>query len=120
MMLRTLAIGCVFLVVSISVATSKDAHGDSKRILGTWSSNRSGAFSIFHDDGSWGIQRDGPEQIHGRWWIKGNKLFLTYPDDNGVGTPVHIRTARYTITFASDDRFTTETGGYKEIYDRIR
>jgi hypothetical protein len=119
-MLRALIISCVFLVFSLTAATSQDAHRYSNRILGTWSSSRSGALSIFHRDGSWGVKRDEPETIQGRWWIKGNKLFLTYPEDNGVGTPVHIRTGRYTITFVSDDRFITETGGYKETYDRFR
>jgi hypothetical protein len=117
---RTLILSCVFLVIGVMVATSQDTHGYSKRILGKWLSSRSGALTIFHGDGSWGVQRDKPEEIHGRWWIKGNKLFLTYPDDNGVGTPVHIRTGKYTITFESDDRFITETQGYKEVYDRLR
>ena len=120
-MRRTLIISSVFLMLSISVATSQDTRTYSKRILGMWSSSRSGASSIFHSNGSWGVQRDpGHESIQGRWWIKGNKLFLTYPDDNGVGTPVHIRTAKYTISFSSDDRFTTEAGGYKAIYERER
>ena len=119
-MLRTLVISGVFVVVSATVATTGDANTDSKRILGKWLSSRHGAASIFHADGSWGIQRDlDPETIQGRWWIKGNKLFLTYPKDNGAGTPVHIRTATYSITFESDDRFITETGGYKEVYDRF-
>jgi hypothetical protein len=119
-MLRTFVMYCILMVATGTLAPAGGAKADSKRILGKWSSSRSGALSIFHADGSWGVQRDRPETIQGRWWIKGNKLFLTYPDDNGVGTPVHIRTGRYTITFASDDRFITETKGYKEIYDRIR
>jgi hypothetical protein len=118
-MVRTLIIGCMFLIVGTGVATSQEARSDSKRILGEWSGNHSGADRIFHADGSWGVQRD-HETIQGRWWLKGKKLFLTYPEDNGVGTPVHIRTAEYKITFVSDNRFTTETGGHKEIYDRVR
>jgi hypothetical protein len=119
-MLRTLIISCVFLLFGVALATSQDAHSYSKHILGKWLSSRSGALTIFHGDGFWGVQRDKPEKIQGRWWIKGNRLFLTYPEDNGVGTPVHIRTGKYTITFESDDRFITETQGYKEIYYRLR
>ena len=118
-MLRTFVIGCVFMGVTAAVATAGSPNADSQRILGRWSSSRSGADSIFHADGSWGVYRD-HETIQGRWWLKGKKLFLTYPEDNGVGTPVQIRTAEYQITFVSNDRFTTETGGYKEIYDRLR
>ena len=119
-MRRTLTISSVLFVVITSVATAQNTPSYSKRILGMWSSSRSGASSIFHADGSWGVQRDpNRETIQGRWWIKGNKLFLTYPEDNGAGTPVHIRTAKYSITFESDDRFITETGGYKEVYDRF-
>jgi hypothetical protein len=120
-MRRTFIISCVLLVASIGIATSQATRGYSKRILGKWSSSRSGASSIFHSDGSWGVQRDpDPECVQGRWWINGNKLFLTYPEDNGVGTLVHIRTAKYRIIFSSDDRFTTQTAGYKEIYERER
>jgi hypothetical protein len=118
-MVRALIVGCVFLTVGTSVVTSQEARSDSKRILGRWSSSRSGADSIFHANGSWGVYRD-HETIQGRWWLKGNRLFLTYPEDNGVGTRAHTRTAGYKITFLGDDRFTTETGGYKEIYDRVR
>ena len=120
-MLRTLTLACVLFTAITSVATSQATRSYSKRILGMWSSSRSGASSIFHADGSWGVQRDpGHESIQGRWWIKGNNLFLTYPEDNGVGTPVHIRTTKYTIIFSSDDQFTTEIHGYKEIYERER
>jgi hypothetical protein len=120
-MLRIFVIICVFVVTSATLALAGDAKADSKRILGKWLSSRHGAASIFHPNGSWGVQRDlEPETIQGRWRIKGNKLFLTYPEDNGVGTPVHIRTAEYAITFESDDRFITETQGYKEIYERFR
>jgi hypothetical protein len=119
-MLRKLIISCLFLVVGLTLAASQDVQRYSKCILGKWSSSRSGTLTIFHGDGSWGVQRDGPEEIHGRWWIKGSKLFLTYPVDKGAGTPVHIRTGKYTITFASNDRFITETAGYKETYHRIR
>jgi hypothetical protein len=119
-MLRTFVIGCVFVVFTATVATAGGASADSKRILGKWLSSRHGAASIFHADGSWGVQRDlEPETIQGHWWIKGKKLFLTYPEDKGVGTPVHIRTAKYAITFEGDDRFTTELEGYKEVYDRF-
>jgi hypothetical protein len=120
-MLRTLAISSILFVVITGVATSQTTRSYSKRILGMWSSSRSGASSIFHADGSWGVQRDpGHESIQGRWWIKGNNLFLTYPEDNGIGTPVHIRTAKYRITFTNDDRFTMEAGGYQETYERER
>jgi hypothetical protein len=120
-MLRLFIIASVLVAVSTNAAMSQNTRGYSKRILGKWSSSRSGASSLFHRNGSWGVQRDpGRESIQGQWWIKGNKLFLTYPDDNGVGTPVHIRTAKYTISFSSDDRFTTWLDGYKEIYERER
>jgi hypothetical protein len=120
-MLRTLIISCFFVVVSAIVATSQDAQGYSKRILGKWVDDRSGKVTIFHANGFWGMQpEDQAEEIHGHWRIKGNKLFLTYADDSGVGTRVHIRTGRYTISFAGDDRFTTETQGYKDVYDRVR
>jgi hypothetical protein len=120
-MLRTLLTSCVFLFVGLSMAISQDVDGYSKRILGKWLGSHSGTANIFHRRGSWGVQRDlEPETIQGRWWIKGNKLFLTYSEDNGVGTPVHIRTAEYAIMFESDDRFITETQGYKEIYERFR
>src|SRR3989442_1467664 len=107
-MLRTFVISCVFVVVSAAASAGGGPNADSKRILGKWLSSHSGAASIFHADGSWGVQRDlDPETIQGRWWIKGRKLFLTYSEDNGIGTPVHIRTGKYTITFESDDRFIT-------------
>jgi|SRR5690349_13141164 hypothetical protein len=120
-MIRAFTISCVCVILNAAVATAGGENADSKRILGKWHSNRHGAASIFHADGSWGVQRDlDPETIQGRWWIKGNNLFLTYTGDKGVGTAVHIRTAKYAITFESDDRFITQTQGYKVIYDRFR
>src|ERR1041385_343988 len=105
-MTRRFHLSCLFGVVSLAAFMAGDPNADSKRILGRWSSSRSGADSIFHANGSWGVYRD-HETIQGRWRLKGKKLFLTYPEDNGVGTPVHIRTAEYKITFVSNDRFTT-------------
>jgi hypothetical protein len=120
-MLRTFVICCILIMATATLASAGGAKADSKRILGKWLSSRHGAASIFHADGSWGVQRDlDHETIQGRWWIKDNKLFLTYPEDNGVGTPIHIRTAEYVITFESDDRFITDTQGHKEIYERFR
>jgi hypothetical protein len=115
-----LTLSFALLLTAATVAAPQNARVDSKRILGKWSNSRHGADSIFHRNGSWGIQRDGPEEIHGRWWIRGHYLFLTYPEDNGVGTPVHIETAKYKITFISDDRFTTETQGITEYHERVR
>jgi hypothetical protein len=73
------------MVATATLAPAGGAKADSKRILGKWLSSRHGAASIFHADGSWGVQRDlDPETIQGRWWIKDNKLFLTYPEYSGV------------------------------------
>lgn len=120
-MLRTFVICCILMVATATLAPAGGAKADSKRILGKWLSSRHGAASIFHAVGPWGVQRDlDPETSQGRWWIKDNNLFLTYPEDDGAGTPVHIRTAEYAITFESNDRFITETHGYKEIYERFR
>jgi hypothetical protein len=121
-MLRTLIASCLVLTCCAAVGRSQDAHAYSKLIVGKWLDSHSNKATIFRADGSWAVQRadDMPEQVHGRWWIKRNKLFLTYPTDQGVGTPVHIVTASYNISFSGDDHFTTDTHGYKDIYERVR
>ena len=121
-MLRALIFGSVFLVFATDGMIAGPSSNDPKRIIGEWLDSRSGKTSLFHPNGTWGVKRadDIPEQIHGRWWMKRGKLFFTYRDDNGAGTPIHIRTARCAIGFVSDDRFITESEGGKTVYDRYR
>ena len=115
-----IALICVLLPLSTNIAAPKDSEGYSKRILGRWLNTDKGKLVIFHSNGSWGVQRNEEtrEKIHGRWHIRGNKLILTYPSDEGIGTPVHILTGTYTIISFTPKSFVTETQGYKQFYER--
>jgi hypothetical protein len=112
---------CLLVAVGTGIAAPKGSEDYSKRILGRWLGPKN-KFRIFHADGTWGVQRheDAPEGIAGRRWrIDGKKLFLTYPTDNGVGTPVHMVTSVYTIIFFTPQNFTIrDEDGRKEAYER--
>ena len=107
-------------LVAASGSLGEPKHSDdySKRILGRWLGPRK--FVVFHANGNYGVQRneEASEDIQGRWRIQGRTLFLTYPSDNGVGTPVHMITSAYTIISFSPKSFTTEADGHKEVYER--
>jgi len=108
------------IVACANTATSKGSDAYSNRIVGRWGHRN--RIVTFHADGTWGVQRheDAPEGIAGRRWrIEGNKLFLTFPSDNGVGTPVHMDTVVYTITSFTAQSFTITTDdGDQQEYDR--
>ena len=109
----------LLIVTTASIGTAKESQDYSKRIVGRWLGPRK--FRIFHSDGTWGVQRneDSPEGVHGRRWrISGKKLILTYPTDNGAGTPEHMTTAVYTIILFTPQKLVTEVDGYRETYDR--
>lgn len=108
---------CAILLVSllalVACAAPKESDDYSNRILGRWLGSRK--FSVFHADGSWGVQRneDSPEEINGRRWrIQGNKLLLTFKGDTG------LETAEFTIISMTAQRFVIEADDYKESYDR--
>ena len=108
------------MVACANTATSKGSEAYSKRIVGRWGTRN--RIVTFHADGTWGVQRheDAPEGNRGRHWrIEGNKLFLTFPSDDGVGTLVHMDTQAYTITSFTSQRFIATTDdGYEQEYDR--
>ena len=101
----------LLLAAGVTFAAPIESQDYSKRILGRWLGSRK--FAIFHANGTWGVQRneDAPEDIDGRRWrIHGKKLFLTFRGDHG------FQTAELTIISFTTESFTTEAGGYKEVY----
>jgi len=116
-----LAFAILLIALSTTVAASKGSEDYSKRILGRWFSPKNRIWT-FHVNGTWGVQRHetAPEGIDGRRWrIDGKKLIVSFPSDNGVGTPVHTTTLVYTIISFTPHSFTTQgSDGYKDVYER--
>lgn len=92
----------------------------SASIVGKW--GHKNRIITFHADGSWGVQRHetAREDISGRRWrVEGDKFFLTFPSDNGGGTPVHMVTDVYRITSFTSQSFTIRRDdGDTQVYDR--
>jgi hypothetical protein len=81
----------------------------TKLIVGCWLGPRK--FDVYHTDGSWGVKRseDAPEDIRGRRWrVEGDKLFLTFPGDNGM------ETADYTIVACTAQKLILYAGRRQE------
>lgn len=102
----------VLLLLTASLAFA-DEENYSKLILGTWLGPRK--LTIFHANGSWGVQRNesAPEEKADRHWsLKGKELTLSYPGDKGVETGIYV------IAVLTSDRLVLEIDGYREEYRR--
>jgi hypothetical protein len=94
------------------VFTAAPSHDYSKLIVGCWLGPRK--FDVYHTDGTWGVKRneDAPEDIRGRRWrVGGDKLFLTFPGDNGMDT------AAYTIVSCTEQKLILDDG-HRQEYTR--
>jgi hypothetical protein len=103
---------CLILVV-VSARASEVPRDYSKAIVGCWLGPRK--FEVYHADGTWGVKRneDAPEDISGRrWHIKGNKLVITYPADQGP------ETAELTIVSLTEHKLVLDGSGYKKELTR--
>lgn len=110
--MKALLVKLLSLLLATSVAIAEEQNY-SKLILGTWLGPRK--LTIFHADGTWGVQRNesAPEEKTDRHWgVKGQKLTLRYPGDKGEETGI------FAIAVLTSDRLVLEIDGYREEYRR--